>query len=147
MVTAVPYLSVHDADAALAFYREAFGAREVERWTDDAGRVGHAEIAIGDASVYVSDEAPEVGALAPATLGGSTAAIVLTVDDADAFYARAVEHGAQADRPVVDNAGGRRGGWLRDPFGHRWSIDMLTRTVSSEELDAEVGDSYTISRS
>ncbi len=146
MVTAVPYLSVHDADAALAFYCGAFGAREVERWTDDHGKVGHAEIAIGDATVYVSDEYPEVGAVSPRSLGGATSAIVLSVADADAFWARAVEHGADGYRPVVDNPGGRRAGWIRDPFGQRWNIDMVTQNASNAELDAEVGDSFTITR-
>jgi len=120
-MTATPYLTVHDGDAALMFYQQAYGAQIVERYTDE-GRVAHATLAIGDARVFVSDEFAELGAVSPRTLGGSTVAVVLGVRDPDAVYAAAVDAGAVADRPVAVDGSGARSGWLTDPFGHRWNI-------------------------
>lgn len=120
MTSATPYLTVHDAARAIEFYAAAFGATASDRY-DDGGRIGHVSLAIGDATVYVSDEYPEVGAVSPQRLGGATSAVVLSVDDAEAAYAAAVAAGATADRPVRDDVGGRSG-WLVDPFGHRWNI-------------------------
>lgn len=121
MTTLTPYLTVDDAASAIAFYGKAFGAVERMRYPMDDGRLGHAELAIDDAALMLSDEYPEVGARSPRTLGGATSAIVLTVDDVDAAYARAVDAGATADRPPSDDGDGRRG-WLVDPYGHRWCI-------------------------
>ena len=143
MESVVPYLSVHDAAGALAYYATAFGATEDERWTDDGGRVGHAQFSIGSAVLFVSDEHPEVGAVAPRSLGGTTVAIHLTVPDADAAQARAVAAGATEDRPVSDQPDGRRAGWVTDPFGHRWSISSV---ATREEPVGRLGD-FRITRS
>lgn len=121
MTTLTPYLTVDDAASAIAFYGKAFGAVERMRYPMDDGRLGHAELAIDDAALMLSDEYPEVGARSPRTVGGATSAIVLTVDDVDAAYARAVDAGATADRPPSGDGDGRRG-WLVDPYGHRWCI-------------------------
>ncbi len=120
MTKAIAYLTVDDGAAALDFYTRAFGAEVTERY-DDEGRLGHATLVIGDATVFVSDEYHEHGAVAPKTLGGSTAAVVLAVADPDARYAAAVDAGGHPQRPVADDGFGR-GGWLVDPFGHRWNI-------------------------
>lgn len=120
MTSITPYLTVDDGEAALRFYAEAFDADVLERY-DDGGRVAHATLAIGDAQLFVSDEHTELGAYAPATLGHSTCAVVLAVDDPDVSYERAVTAGATADRPVAEDPGGRSG-WLVDPFGHRWNL-------------------------
>lgn len=122
MARLTPYLTVHDGAAALAFYAAAFGARELgERYVEDDGRIGHATCAIGDDVFYVSDEFTDYGAYAPATLGHSTVAMVLVVDDVDAVYAAAVSAGGEADRSP-SGADGDRSGWLVDPFGHRWLL-------------------------
>jgi PhnB protein len=120
MTTATPYLTVHDAAAAIEFYSAAFGA-EVAEVYDAGDRIGHATLHIGSATVYLSDEFPDYRALSPRMLGGCTAAVVLTVDDPDHVFERAVAAGAEGYRPVVDDPGGRSG-WIADPFGHRWNI-------------------------
>lgn len=119
--TATPYLTARDAASALEFYKRAFGATVALRIPDDEGKVSHAEILIGAARIFVSDEYPALGVVSPQALGGTTAAIVLEVADADAVFAQAVAAGATALQPVQDQ-GDARGGKLRDPFGHRWLI-------------------------
>ncbi|MBZ2196146.1 VOC family protein [Occultella gossypii] len=121
MTRLIPYLTVHDGAAAVAFYAAAFGARETGERFDDEGKIGHVTLAIGDDVFYLSDEYHDYGAYAPATLGHSTAAIVLGVDDVDTAYATAVAAGATVDREPSDSGDERRG-WLVDPFGHRWAL-------------------------
>ena len=120
-MTLVPYLTVHDAAAAITFYTAAFGAREAGERDEGDGRIGFVALAIGDDALYLSDEFHEYGAYAPATLGHSTSAIVLEVADVDAVYAGAVAAGATPDREPADQGDERRG-WLVDPFGHRWAL-------------------------
>ena len=117
----VPYLTVHDAPRAIEFYGAAFGARETGERDEGDGRIGFVALAIGDDALYLSDEFHEFGAYAPATLGHSSSAIVLEVDDVDAVYAAAVAAGATPDREPADQGDERRG-WLVDPFGHRWAV-------------------------
>jgi PhnB protein len=128
--TATPYLCVKDTAAAINFYTRAFGAVETARLIQPDGRIGHAEIRIGGAPIFISDEFPEIGVLSPASLGGSPVMIVLDVPDIDALFDQAIAAGAIADRPVADQFGGaQRNGKLIDPFGHRWMI--LTRKTQS----------------
>lgn len=117
-----PYLTVSDARAAIEFYRAVFDAQVVEGefYEMDDGRVGHVTLRLGGANLFVSEEFPEMEVVSPDTLGGCTAAIIVQVDDADATYALAVEHGAVGQRPPEDQHGGRSG-WIKDPWGHRWS--------------------------
>lgn len=123
----VPYLTVHDAAAAIDFYTRALGARETgERYVEDDGRVGFAALEVGGDPFFVSDEYREVGAYAPATVGHSTVAVVLGVDDVDATYAAAVAAGATPDREPSDQGAERRG-WIVDPFGHRWALESPVR--------------------
>jgi PhnB protein len=122
MNTLTPYLCGADAAAAITFYCAAFGAVEVERWTADDGRIGHAQLDIQGNVVYLADEHPEIGVVSPTTLGGTPVSFVLEVADADAAVERAVAAGATVDRPVTDNPGGRRAGWIVDPYGYRWSL-------------------------
>jgi len=117
-----PYLSVKGAAGALEFYQRAFGATVADRMTEEDGRIGHAEIRIGDARLYLADEHPEIGFLAPATLGGSAVMIEMTVPDVDAVMRRATEAGATVARPAGDQDYGSRSGKLVDPFGHTWMI-------------------------
>jgi PhnB protein len=135
-----PYLCVHDAAAALGFYATALGAVEVVRMTDEAGRVGHAEIAIGTTRFYLSDEFPDIGVLSPRSLGGTALALHLEVTDVDGLFATLLEAGAEELSPPADQAHGARHGTLRDPFGHRWMLSQQMEDVSSEELASRMSD-------
>lgn len=121
MTTILPYLTVHDGAAAIDFYQRAYGATTEERF-DDGNRVAHATLTVGGATLFVSDEFVEFGAVAPRTLNGSTVAVVLSVAEPDEVFAAAVAAGATADRPVAVDGSGASSGWLTDPFGHRWNI-------------------------
>jgi PhnB protein len=130
-----PYLVVGDAAKAIEFYRGAFGAEEIMRMGEPGGKVGHAELRIGDSVVMLADEHPEVDARSPETIGGSPVSIVLYVEDSDAVYDRAVKLGATAERPVENQFYGDRAGTVRDPFGHRWHIHTTVEEVSPQEME------------
>ncbi len=132
--TATPYLIVRGAAAALEFYTKAFGATESMRLQEPGGRVGHAEIMIGDSPIMLADEHPEIGARGPQALGGSPVSIVLYVEDVDAVVQRAVAAGAKVKRPVTDQFYGDRAGTVEDPFGHAWHIHTHTEDLTPEEL-------------
>lgn len=128
-----PYLIVDDAEAALKFYREALGAEEMVR-LPMGGKIGHAEIRIGNSMVMLSDEWPDMGALGPKTRGGATSSFVLYVEDADKAFDRAVKAGAKVDKPVENQFWGDRMGSVTDPFGHKWSFGSHVEDVSPEEM-------------
>ena len=132
--TVTPYLCCKDAAAAIDFYKKAFGATEVMR-IDNEGKVGHAEIQIGDSRVMLADEFPEMGFLSPKTVGGSPVMIHLYLDDVDATANRAVAAGAKVTRPVADQFYGDRGGQLEDPFGHKWYVSTHKEDLSPEEIE------------
>ena len=115
-----PYMSVKNSAAAIEFYKKAFGASELTRIPMPDGRIGHAEIKIGDATIMMADEYPEIQFLSPESLGGSTVVIHVYVDDVDAFASRAVAAGANLVRPVADQPYGDRNCKIVDPFGHAW---------------------------
>lgn len=118
-----PYLIARDAGRAIAFYEEVFGATVLyPPITGDDGRIGHAELRIEDSVIMIADEHPEVGAVSPESVGGSPVMLTLHVPDADATFERAVAAGATAERPVELQFYGARSGVIRDPFGHRWSL-------------------------
>jgi len=133
--TATPYLIVHNAAAAIDFYRRAFAADEIMRFPDPSGRIGHAEIRIGDSVIMLADEFPEMNFKSPKTLGGTAASIMLYVDDVDAVFRRAVAEGGKEVRPVTDQFYGDRSGFLEDPFGHQWAISTHKEDVSPEEME------------
>lgn len=132
--TVTPYLTIRGAAAAIEFYKRAFGAAEMMRIADANGKVGHAEIRIGDSLIMLSEEMPEMGILSPESIGGSPVTIHLYVDDVDALASRAVAAGAKLLRPVEDQFYGDRGGKLADPYGHRWWIATHIEDVSPEEI-------------
>jgi PhnB protein len=132
--TATPYLVARDAAAAIEFYKRAFGAKEMMRMAAPDGRIGHAEVTIGDSRIMISDEYPEMGARSPKTLGGTPVSIYLYVDDVDAVAGRALAAGAKAVRPVEDKFYGDRAGMLEDPFGHTWHVATHKEDLSAEEL-------------
>jgi PhnB protein len=129
-----PYLIVDGAARAIEFYKEAFGAEETFRMEGPGGRVGHAEIKIGDSHVMLADEHPEMGARGPRSFGGSPISLVLYVEDVDATVSRAVEAGAKLTRPVANQFYGDRTGGLEDPFGHAWYVATHVEDVSEEEM-------------
>lgn len=128
-----PYLIVDDATAAIAFYREAFGADELMR-LPMGEKIGHAEIRIGDSIVMLSDEWPEMGMLAPSHRGGATSSCLIYLDDVDAAFERAVAAGATAERAVQTEFWGDRMGSVLDQFGHRWSLATHVEDVPEDEL-------------
>ncbi len=132
--TATPYLIVQGAADAIEFYKRAFGATEMLRMADPQGRVGHAEIRIGDSVIMLADEHPGMGYRAPPSLGGSSVSILLYLEDVDAVCERAVKAGARMLRPVANQFYGDRSGTLEDPFGHVWTIATHVEDVPPEEL-------------
>ncbi|MEZ4278869.1 MAG: VOC family protein [Myxococcota bacterium] len=128
------YLRLRDAERAIAFYERAFGAAEKFRLTEPGGRIGHAELSLGDTTIMLSDEYPESGIRGPESLGGTSFTIHLHVDDADALIRRAIDAGAQLVRPPSDQFYGERSGTVRDPFGHEWNIGHEIERLTPEEM-------------
>jgi PhnB protein len=129
-----PYLRVHDTNQAIEFYARAFGAEELFRLSEPSGRIGHAEIKIGPATIMLSDEYPEHGIKGPRTLGGTTFSIHLHVEDVDRMFEQAVGAGATVLRPLMDQFYGERSGTVRDPFGHEWLLGGHLEDVAPEEM-------------
>ncbi len=132
---ATPYLIVSNAAKAMEFYKEAFGASELTRLTMPGGKIGHAEIQIGDSRIMLADEFPEWDARSPETVGGSPVIIALYVEDVDAVVSRAVAAGAKLFKPVANQFYGDRSGSITDPFGHKWNIATHVENVSSDEIN------------
>lgn len=128
------HMTVHDATAAIAFYAKAFGATELFRLTEPSGRVGHAEIQIGDSVLMLNDEYPDFGAKSPAATGGSPVAFHIGVADADKAVDRAIAAGATVIRPVQDQFYGDRSGMVACPFGYRWFLAARKEEVSPAEM-------------
>jgi PhnB protein len=131
---ATPYLCVSDASGAIEFYKKAFGATESLRMGMPDGKVGHAELKIGDAPIMLADEFPEMEFRSPQTLGGSPVTIYLYFEDVDAIANQAVAAGAKMLSPVKDEFYGDRSGKLVDPYGHIWMIATHKEDVSEEEV-------------
>jgi PhnB protein len=130
-----PYLCVKDAARAIEFYGKAFGAQLTMRLADPQGRIGHAELKIGDSIIMLADEHPEFGVRSPQSFGGSPVSLHLYVEDADAVVASAVAAGAKLLRPVADQFYGDRSGRVEDPFGHAWNIGTHQEDVSPAEVE------------
>lgn len=129
-----PYLSLSDAARAIDFYKRAFGAQEVMRMDAPGGKIGHAEIKIGDSMIMLADEMPGSGCRSPQSLGGTTAGVFLYVENVDAVFNQAVSAGAQVDTPLADMFWGDRYGRLKDPFGHSWSVATHKEDVAPAEM-------------
>jgi len=132
--TATPYLFIDDAARAIEFYKQAFGAIEVMRLASADGKVGHAEIQIGNSRLMLADEFPEMGVRGPLSIGGSPILIHLYVEDVDAMAEQAVAAGATLQKPVQDQFYGDRSCSLADPFGHLWSLATHKEDISPEEM-------------
>jgi len=132
--TVTPYLTVNDAARAIDFYKRAFGAQETVRMQGPPGKIGHAEIKIGDSMIMLADEMPGSGGRSPQSLGGSTVNIFLYVKDVDSAFKQAVNAGAKVDAAPADMFWGDRFGRLTDPFGHSWSMATHKEDVAPEEM-------------
>ena len=134
-LSVTPYLVAKDAQKALAFYVEAFGAVEEFRMTDPGdGRIGHAELTIGASRLMLSDEYPDFGAVSPDTLGGTPVTLHLATEAVDADVARAAAAGALVLRAPADQSFGERTATLMDPFGHRWILSQTVERVTPEQM-------------
>ena len=132
--TATPYLIVKDAARAIEFYKKAFGATELMRMPGPGGKIGHAEIKIGDSPIMLADEVPGMGFRSPESLGGSPISILLYVEDVDVVFSEALAAGAKVQRPVADQFYGDRSGGFTDPFGYVWHVATHIEDVSPEEV-------------
>ncbi len=132
--TLTPYLAVRDADLAIKFYKKAFGAKELFRLKGKDGRIGHAELRIGDSIIMLSDEFLEMGAIGPETLGGCPIKLQIAVKNTDAFMAKAITAGATLVRPAHDQFYGYRAGMVMDPFGYSWGVSSRIEIVSPKEM-------------
>lgn len=129
-----PYVIVKGAADAIKFYVAALGAQEIFRLTEPNGRVGHAELQLGDGKIMLADEYPDWGALCPASLGGTPVSLHIYVDDVDAVVRRAEEQGATVLRQAKDEFFGDRVAMIADPFGHRWQLATRKFQVTPAEM-------------
>ena len=130
-----PYLAVDGASDAIDFYGTVFGARERMRMRAPGGKVGHAELEIGNSLIMLADEFPDMEHRGPKTVGGTPVTISVYVEDVDDVFDRAVKEGATALRPVENQFYGDRSGQFEDPFGHRWSVATHVEDVPPDEME------------
>jgi len=132
--TVTPYLIVAGAVRAIDFYKQAFGASERMRFPMPDGRLGHAELQIGDSVVMLADEAPEMGFSGPQEHGKTSVGICLYVENVDEVFQQALDAGATEMRPLTNQFYGDRSGTLVDPFGHVWTVASHIEDVPPEEM-------------
>ncbi|MGH2980640.1 MAG: VOC family protein [Solirubrobacterales bacterium] len=129
-----PYLIVDGGAAAIDFYKAVLGATERMRMEGPSGKIGHAELEIGNSVIMLADEHPEIDALGPKSVGGTPVSLHVYVEDADGVFESAIEAGARALRPVEDKFYGDRSGGFEDPFGHRWDVATHVEDIPPEEM-------------
>jgi PhnB protein len=132
--TVTPYLAVEDAAQAIEYYKKAFGAKERLRMEAPGGKIGHAELEIGDSLVMLSDPFPQASTKPPKQLGGTSASVFLYVEDVDSVVQDAIDAGATVTMPIENQFWGDRFGSITDPFGHLWSIATHVEDVPPEEM-------------
>jgi PhnB protein len=142
-MSVTPHIVVQGAARAAAFYRDAFGAKEIERIPVPDGRLMSVQLRIGDSLIHLADEFPEMGVLAPPSVGGTAVVLALDVADAEAVFAQAVAAGAEVRQPLQDMFWGDRHGQLDDPFGHRWNVDQHLQDVTHDEVVAGAARAFT----
>jgi PhnB protein len=130
-----PYLIVRGGSAAIDYYTKAFGAVELFRFPAPGGKIGHAEIKIGDSPIMLADEYPEMGYKGPQTIGGSSVSLMIYVEDVDTVFNQAVEAGGTVKEAVQDKFYGDRNGTVVDPFGHVWHIATHKEDLSMDEME------------
>lgn len=136
-----PYLIIDGAAEALEFYKKAFGATELFRM-EHGGKIGHAEIKIGDSPIMLADEHPEMGYRSPKALGGSPVGIMIYVDDVDTIFKQAIDAGGAEVKPLQDQFYGDRSGTLTDPFGHVWTVATHKEDVTPEEIEKRLASAH-----
>ena len=130
-----PYLIVRGGADAIEFYKKAFGAVELFRFPSPDGKIGHAEIKVGDSPIMLADEYPDMGYNGPQTIGGSPVSLMIYVDDVDTVFNQAVKAGASVKEALQDKFYGDRIGTVIDPFGHRWHLATHKEDVSMDEME------------
>jgi PhnB protein len=135
-----PYLIVDGAAAAIDFYTSVLGATERMRMGGPEGKIGHAELEIGDSVIMLADEHPEMDAIGPKTVGGAPVSMHVYVEDADVVFGRAIEAGAKVLRAVEDKFYGDRSGGFEDPFGHHWHVATHVEDVPPDEMSKRAAD-------
>jgi PhnB protein len=138
----IPYLIIDGAGEAIEFYKSVFGATERMRLGGPDGKIGHAELEIGEAVIMLADENPGMNIEGPKSVGGTPVTMHVYLEDADAAFERAVQAGAKSLRAVEDQFYGDRSGQFEDPYGHRWNVATHVEDVSEEEMvrrAAEIG--------
>jgi PhnB protein len=135
-----PYLIVDDASAAIDFYSSVLGATERMRMDGPDGRIGHAELEIGDSVVMLADEHPEMNARGPRSVGGTPVSLMVYVEDVDDVFRRALDAGAKEVRPVENQFYGDRLGAFEDPFGHEWNVASHVEDVSPDEMEKRAAE-------
>ncbi len=129
-----PYLAVDDAAAAIEYYKKVFGAKERVRMDAPGGKIGHAELEIGNGLVMLADPFPQSTTRTPKELGGTSASIFMYVEDVDAVVKQAVDAGATITMEVADQFWGDRMGSVTDPFGHLWTLATHVEDIPEEEM-------------
>lgn len=135
-----PYLIVNDGAKAIDFYKQAFGATELFRMDAPGGKIGHAEIKIGNSPIMLADEFPEMGYRSAKSLGSTPVSLMIYVEDVDSVFPQAIAAGGKELKPVEDQFYGDRSGTLQDPFGHVWTVSTHKEDVSPEEMDRRHGE-------
>jgi PhnB protein len=130
-----PYLAIDGATDAIEFYKKAFGAKEIYRMPMPGGKIGHAELQIGDSRIMLADENPEMGGRSPKALGGSPVGLMIYLENVDQVFHQALAAGARVIRPLKDQFYGDRSGNLEDPFGHKWTLSTHIEDVAPEEME------------
>ncbi len=132
-----PYLMLKNCADAITFYTKAFGAKEKFRMPNAQGRIGHAEVEIGDSTIMMADEAPEMDALSVEHFGGSPISLLIYTENCDAMYSQALAAGGKSLREPADQPYGDRMSGVRDPFGYKWWIATHIKDVSFENMAAQ----------
>ena len=136
----VPYLIVDGAADAIDFYTSVLGATERMRMGGPEGKVGHAELEIGNSVIMLADEHPDMDAIGPKSIGGTPVSIHLYVEDSDSVFEAAIKAGAKEVMPVEDKFYGDRQGSFEDPFGHRWHVSTHVEDVPPDEIEKRAAE-------
>ena len=134
--TVTPCLIVRGAAQAIEYYKKVFGATELVRMGGPDGKVGHAELKIGDSNIMLADENPNMGLghTSAATIGASPVSLYVYLPDVDRVVEKAAAEGGKILKPVEDQFYGDRSGFIQDPFGHLWGIATHVEDVSPQDM-------------